>query len=207
MTPLALRRYATAMAVGGAATLVVLFVMQALITSPRSRLDESGPRRFVDFVRAERTETLERKDRRPDKPPAPEAPPPESIRPRTDALDPAAAAAMPVPGPVPATLDLDVQGLGLVASDGDYLPIVKIAPAYPMAARNRGIEGHCLVEYTVTSAGTVIDVIVIESEPRGLFDRASIEAAQKFKYRPRVVNGEPISVRGVRNLFRFILER
>ncbi len=95
---------------------------------------------------------------------------------------------------------------GLVASDGDYLPIVKIAPIYPPVAQSRGIEGHCLVEYTVTTAGTVRDAVVIDSEPRGIFDRVSIQAALKFKYRPREVNGEPIEVRGVRNLFRYELE-
>ena len=207
MNSTAATRLATAVLIGSAATLVVLFVMQALVTSPQSRLDRDGVRHFVDFVRVDRTEELQRKERHREKPRTPEAPPPDVVRPRTDAVDPAGAAVVPVPAPAAMEMDLDVAGLGLVASDGDYLPIVKIAPAYPMAARNRGLEGHCLVEYTVTPAGTVKNVVVVESEPRGIFDRVSIEAALKFKYRPRVVNGEPIEVRGVRNLFRYVLEQ
>jgi protein TonB len=200
-------RYAAAICLGCLVTLAVLFTMHTLIASPRSRLDESGTRHFVDFVRTEREEVLQRRDRLPDKPVQPDAPPPESIQPRVDAVDPAQAAVGVPVAPVEVTVDLEVDGIGLVASDGDYLPIVKIAPVYPMMARNRGIEGHCLVEYTVTAAGTTKDVVVIESQPPGIFDKVSIEAALKFKYRPRVVNGEPIEVRGVRNLFRYLLEQ
>jgi len=52
----------------------------------------------------------------------------------------------------------------------------------------------------------VRDPVVVQAEPRNVFDKASIEAALKFKYRPRVVNGEPIEVHGVRNVFRYRLE-
>ena len=201
-----MRRYAIAVALGSLVTIGVLFTMHTLILAPESRLDESGSRHFVDFVRVEREEVLQRRDRRADKPTRPEAPPQEAIRPRIDAVDPARVAVGVPAAPVAVDMELSVEGLGLAASDGDYLPIVKIAPVYPMMARNRGIEGHCLVEYTVTAAGTTRDVVVIESDPQGIFDRVSIEAAQKFKYRPRVVNGEPIEVRGVRNLFRYEME-
>ena len=198
-----IRRYAAAIVLGCLVTLVVIFTMQTLIATPKSKLDESGRRHFVDFVRVQREESLERRERLPDKPVEPDAPPPEAIRPRVDSVEPAqAAVAVPV-APLDVPMEMSVQGMGLVASDGDYLPIVKIAPVYPMTARNRGIEGYCLVEYTVTAAGTTRDAVVVEAEPSGIFDRVSIDAALKFKYRPRVVNGEPIEVRGVRNLFRY----
>jgi protein TonB len=180
--------------------------MQVLIATARGRLDESGTRHFVDFVRVPREEALQRKDRKPDKPLEPTAPPPETVEPRVDSIDPAQVAAGVPVAPTEVDVEVSIDGLGLVASDGDYLPIVKIAPAYPMIARTRGIEGYCIVEYTVTSAGTTKDVVVIEAEPKGIFDKASIEAALKFKYRPRVVNGEPIEVRGVRNIFRYQME-
>jgi len=201
-----MRRYAIAVALGSLVTLGVLFTMHTLILAPENRLDESGARHFVEFVRVEREEVLQRRERRAEKPTRPEAPPPEAIRPRVDAVDPARVAVGVPAAPAAVDMELSVEGLGLAASDGDYLPIVKIAPVYPMMARNRSIEGHCLVEYTVTVAGTTKDVVVIESEPQGIFDRVSIEAALKFKYRPRVVNGEPIEVRGVRNLFRYEME-
>jgi protein TonB len=198
-------RYTTAIVLGFLVTLGVLFTMHILIATPKSKLDESGTRHFVDFVRVPHEEVLQRKDRRPDKPTQPDAPPPEVIQPRVDAVDPTQVSVGVPIAPVQVDMDLSVGGIGLVASDGDYQPLVKIAPVYPMIARDRGIEGYCLVEYTVTAAGTTKDVVVIESEPKGIFDKVSIEAALKFKYLPRVVNGEPIEVRGVQNIFRFNL--
>jgi protein TonB len=199
-----IRKYSISIALAVVTTLGVLFIMQALIATAKKGLDESGTRHFVDFVRAEREETLQRKERKRDKPPEPDAPPPDAMEPRVDSFDPAQVTV----GIPMAQLDTDmsIAGLGLVASDGDYLPIVKIEPPYPMAARTRGIEGYCIVEYTVTPAGTVKDVVVIDADPKRIFDKVSIEAALKFKYRPRVVNGEPIEVRGVQNRFLFKLE-
>jgi len=74
-------------------------------------------------------------------------------------------------------------------------------------AQSRGIEGYCLVEYTVTTTGATRDIEVIDADPPGIFNNVSIAAAKKFKYRPRVVNGEAIEVQGVRNLFKFELEK
>jgi len=193
--------------IGSLVTLGVLFTMHTLIATPQSKLDESGSRHFVDFVRVEREETLQRRDRRPEKPLAPEAPPQETIQPRTDAIEESEMAVEVPVAPVDVGVEMNISGLGMVASDGDYLPIVKIAPMYPPIAQNRGIEGYCLVEYTVTTAGTVKDVVVVEADPKGIFDKVSIAAAMKFKYRPRVVNGDPIEVRGVRNMFRYNLEQ
>ncbi len=200
-------RYATAMALGLLVTLGVLFTMQILIATPQAKLDESGTRHFVDFVRVQREETLQRNERRREKPVAPDSPPPQAIQPRVDAMEETQVAVAVPTAPLDVGAKMSVSSLGLVASDGDYLPIVKIAPVYPTAAQNRGVEGYCLVEYTVTAAGTTRDVKIIEADPPGIFNKVSIAAALKFKYRPRVVNGEPIEVHGVRNLFRYELER
>ena len=200
-------RYALALALGSIVTLGVVFLMQVLIATPQAKLDESGTRHFVDFVRVQREETVQRAERRRDKPVAPDAPPEAAIQPRVDSMDDAQIAVSAPSAPVDVGVQMSISGLGLVASDGDYLPIVKIAPVYPARAQSRGIEGYCLVEYTVTTTGTTKDVVVVEAEPPGIFNKASIAAALKFKYRPRVVDGEPIEVYGVRNLFRYELER
>ena len=61
------------------------------------------------------------------------------------------------------------------------------------------------LEFIVTKTGAVINPVVLESKPPGIFDRASMNAAVKFKYKPKVVNGEPIDVAGVRNRITFEL--
>jgi protein TonB len=103
------------------------------------------------------------------------------------------------------SVDLNVDGMGGFSSDGEYLPIVKVAPVYPRRAQTRGIEGYVLLEFVVTKTGAVTDPVVIEASPPGIFDRAAMQAALKFKYKPKVVNGEAIDVAGVRNLITFEL--
>ena len=78
-------------------------------------------------------------------------------------------------------------------------------PASPRRAQTRGIEGYVLLEFVVTKTGAVRDPVVIEAKPPGIFDRSAINAALKFKYKPKVVNGEPIDVAGVRNRITFEL--
>jgi len=196
-------RYALSMVLGVVVTTAILLLMQTLIATANRELDQSGARHFVDFVRAQREEAVERKERKPEKPQQPEAPP-DMPQPQSEMLEPMQTSVNIAP--VQVSADLDIGGVGLEVSDGDYLPIVKIAPVYPWKAATEGIEGYCIVEYTVTTTGSVRDPVVVEAEPRGIFDKASIEAALKFKYKPRVVNGEPIEVHGVRNLFRYRLE-
>ena len=70
---------------------------------------------------------------------------------------------------------------------------------------SRGIEGYVILEYTVTRQGTVKDPVVIEAKPQGTFDRAAIKSALRYKYKPRVVDGEPIEVAGVRTRITFQL--
>ncbi|NNE42572.1 MAG: TonB family protein [Gemmatimonadetes bacterium] len=198
------KRYAVSVLAGGIVTFAVLMVMQALIATAKTQLDESGTRHFVDFVRVERQESVAKKDRKPEKPPEPAQAPPQTPQPRLDSLDPVQASVNMAPVAVEA--DIEIGGLGLAQSDGEYLPIVRIAPVYPWKAQTQGVEGYCIVEFTVTEAGTVKDVTVVDAQPPGLFDKASTEAALKFKYRPRIVNGEPIEVRGVRNIFNYKLD-
>ncbi len=85
----------------------------------------------------------------------------------------------------------------LNGDDGEYLPLKKVDVVYPQRALERGIEGHVVLRFTVTETGAVKDPVVFESEPPGIFDRAAIQAALKFEYQPKVVDGTPIEVEGV----------
>lgn len=187
-----------------AVTFGLVYIMQFLIATGQAAMTEDKSLNFLEFVRVKQEEVVEAKQRKPEKPPEPEAPPPEAPRPQLDPTD----ASISITNSAASLSGVDVGGiggLGLGAADGEYLPIVKVAPIYPRRALQRGLEGYVIVEFTVSRQGTVKDVIVIESTS-SLFDRAAVEAAQKFKYKPRVVNGEPIEVPGVRNQITFKLE-
>ena len=99
------------------------------------------------------------------------------------------------------------------AREEDYKPIVKVAPQYPRRALSRGLTGWVILEYTVTAEGSVKDARVVENcahvpgnysmpcsnSPNKVFDKSALKAAEKFKYKPRVVDGIPVENRGVQN--------
>ena len=63
-----------------------------------------------------------------------------------------------------------------------------------------------MLEFVVTENGNVRDPVVVEAQPPGIFDGAAIQAALKFKYKPKIVDGEPVAVLGVRNKITFELK-
>ncbi|HEX7027351.1 MAG TPA: energy transducer TonB [Gammaproteobacteria bacterium] len=72
------------------------------------------------------------------------------------------------------------------------------APAdYPRRALRRNIEGSVLVSFTVTKSGDVTDIQVVEADPAGYFEESVIEAVEKYKFQPRIVNGNPVETQGV----------
>ena len=111
-------------------------------------------------------------------------------------------------GAVSAEVDVNVDaGLDGAGAEGEYLPIVKVQPVYPQRALQRGIEGWVLVEFTVTASGSVRDPRVVDADPADIFDRAAMKAAEKFRYKPRVIGGKPVEVEGVQNLIRFQMQK
>jgi protein TonB len=196
-------RYGVAITIGAGVTFGLLFLMQLMIATGRGALSDDSQFRIVDFVRVERQELIETKKDKPEKPPEPEAQPDMPNPDNMDNFDSSLAVSMSTP-----TLSsgINVGGLGFGVADGEYLPIVKVAPVYPSRAASRGLEGYVIVEFVVTRAGTTRDVTVVESSS-SLFDRAAVDAAGKFKYKPRVIDGEPVEVPGVRNKITFVLEQ
>ena len=180
--------------------------MQYLIATADRSLDESTYGQVVDFVRVKQDENIERKKPKPEKPPQPDEPPPEPPPPSMDDITPEAQSMAVSAVNVNPNVNLSSTGFGLSPSDGEYLPIVKVTPIYPRRALSRGIEGYVIVEFTVTKQGTTKDHRVVEAKPPGVFDRAALQAAAKFKYKPRVVDGEPIEVPGVQNKITFEIE-
>ena len=198
-------RFIIAFVISLAITLGLFFLMQSLIKMGGSALTEPPKGSVLDFVRVKKEETVEQKDRKPRKPPPPKEPPPQMSSPQMDSPSPDAnGTSMDFGGDMAA--DVALGGLALESGDGEYLPIVKVAPVYPRRALQRGIEGFVIVEFTVTKQGTVRDPIVVEANPSGIFEQAAMDAAMKFKYKPRVVNGEATEVSGVQNRITFQID-
>ena len=199
-------RYLFALGVAVVITLALFFGMQALIQTGEGVMSEPAKGSVLDFIRLKREETVAKKERKPQKPPKPKEPPPPMESPQQQNSDPNVGnAGFDFAASVEAEVDL-AGGLALEASDGEYLPIVKVAPVYPRRALSRGIEGYVIVEFFVTKTGTVRDPRVIKAVPEKIFDTAAMDAALKFKYKPRVVNGEAVEVAGVQNKLTFKID-
>ncbi|MGB5166367.1 MAG: energy transducer TonB [Woeseiaceae bacterium] len=197
-------RYAFATVVGVVVTISLLFIMQLLIATGQKALSEPRERAQLDFVRVKRNETLNTQEIIPEKPPKPPEIPPEAPPQQMDNVDPNAPT-INVPAPQVAA-DTTVGGPGgMNIAEGDYLPIVRVAPVYPARALSRGLEGYVDLSFTVTTAGTVRDPIILFSTS-SLFDRAATRAVLKFKYKPRVVDGIPVDVPGVKTRITFQIE-
>ena len=181
--------------------IALFFVMLSLVDRDWEQPDTKN-RKVAEIITPEDTLETNLAEAKPEKVDDPEEPPPdlEPIQFETQ-IDMNVANTAPMTG-----VNLNLNSSGMSSGDGEYLPIVKVAPIYPRRAQTRGITGYCIVEYTVTKTGSIRDPFAVDCQPKGIFERASLKASEKFKYKPRVVDGEPIEVAGVQNKFTYVLE-
>lgn len=195
-------RISVSIVLGSAVTFALLFVMQAMTASDRTTDRDVVRHEITRLARVDREPHVETRAARPPRPPTPERLP---ERPNLD-FERNTGNALAVSMNEPAiNADVSISASRLAASDGEYLPIMTVAPSYPRRALASRLEGYVLVEFVVTSKGTVKDVVVLASSA-SIFEDAAVEAALKFKFKPRVVGGEPVEVPGVKNRIVFELE-
>jgi protein TonB len=192
----------------------LFYLMQFLISSSQSAVDAVETLVLTEFVRVKEALVVDVKKPKPVQPPEPEVVPALPSVPLFNGGD---AVHLQNTGLVPPTKIELTDGLG--RADGTYLPIVKVQPVYPRRAQNRGLTGWVVVEFTVTKNGTVRDAYVVMNcaqgsgangalcteAPNAVFDRAALSAVSKFKYVPRVVDGEALESYGVQNKITFSL--
>lgn len=85
-------------------------------------------------------------------------------------------------------------GQGGVAVDRMPVPVRKIKPRYPMAARRTGQTGQVLLRLYVDQEGAVREVQVVRAEPPGVFDDAATEAVRKWRFEPAVSGGAAVGM-------------
>lgn len=101
----------------------------------------------------------------------------------TPAESASTAAATPVPtAPAPAA----------GGETRDAVLVGQAQPVYPTTAVRRRQEGWVMVEFTVTTTGGVANARVVDSDPPRTFDRAALDAVQKWTFRPAVRNGDAV---------------
>ncbi len=101
------------------------------------------------------------------------------------------------------TADKLPRGFGL--ANGDIQPLRKFAPAYPRTMIARGVEGYVIVKFTVNKMGAVENIVIVEST-NAAFNKNSLRAVAKYKYKPRVIDGVAVQVTDVMEKISFKLE-
>ena len=198
-------RWAASMAMAVLITFGLFFFMQALIETGEGLDERLNVVKIVDSTMPEiELEVIEEIDK------------PELIEEITEVVEEVERQVTISDGPdlnidrsqVQMDTGLELSNASISATDGDYLPLVAIAPQYPTRAAQRGIQGWCLVSFTVDGLGNVAEetIVVVDAEPANIFDRSSQRAAARFKFQPRVVDGKGVEVAGVQYLFRYELE-
>lgn len=194
-----------AVVMGALVTLALLYLMQVLLDDGAPPEDAGVPVRITDAVTLAPPADMRFEAVRPQRIPDPLRPPRLMLREqgRIDIVSTPA----PDANTTPATEASAEAASAAPSVDADYLPIVKVAAIYPRRAQAQGITGSCTVEYTITTSGATRDPVAIDCQPAGVFEASSLRAILRFKYRPRMVDGHPVEVRGVRNRFVFELGR
>ena len=70
----------------------------------------------------------------------------------------------------------------------------QVPPQYPLDAARNGEQGWVDVEFTVDADGSVTNAHVTDAQPRRVFDRAALEAVNRWQFKPALINGRPTAV-------------
>lgn len=175
-------------------TVGIFAVMNSMVSSDGAKNSNQSEQTVIDFIRLKQdteTRVKERERKEPSKPKKPPMPPQQVAQQNT----PMKQISMRLPNINPdlslanKSLLGDAQ-IGMGFGDGDVIPLVRMPAQYPNKARRRNIEGFVKARLEVNAQGTVDTVEIIDSKPKGMFERSAIRALYKYKFKPQMVNGK-----------------
>jgi|SRR5271166_153202 len=70
--------------------------------------------------------------------------------------------------------------------------IQKIEPLYPPLAKAARVQGQVLLNAVISKTGEIQNLVLVSGHP--LLVPAALEAVKKWRYRPYLLNGEPVEV-------------
>lgn len=75
-------------------------------------------------------------------------------------------------------------------SEGDL--VHKVLPTYPALARSARIQGAVILQAMIGKSGAIENLRLLSGHP--ILAPAAIEAVRQWRYRPYILNGEPVEV-------------
>jgi len=189
-----MKKILSLIAVASMTTFALFAFMAFLISSDKMKVNETVPTVIVDVYELPEDSKVDHISRKLIEPPTPKPPMPRE---------------MTTPDLVDAGNDFDYQPIGLKGitqqtslgniakpTNREAQPIVRIAPKYPMTAARDGTEGWVILGFDISAIGQVINVKVLDSQPKRTFDKAAKQALRKWKYRAKSENGQAITQQG-----------
>lgn len=78
----------------------------------------------------------------------------------------------------------------------DQLPmqLVRVDPMYPFAARQAGITGYVVVQFTINRNGDVVNAVAVEATYPA-FIAPALACVSRWKYSTPMMNGRPVNYR------------
>ena len=195
-------RYASAATSGAIITFGLLLSMQALIALQPGAESEQRVRGILSLVPVRKEKPLVQKRDQPVNRKDLSDPIQPPVRPKQSTNHPTINVPRAVPLPPPPTSQSPIG----VMTDGPLVALVRVEPTYPARAQAQGIEGFVIVRFDVTTDGRVSNAAVVESS-HAIFESAAVKAAERFKFKPRIVDGIALETYGIRNVFRFELDQ
>ncbi|MBL4836655.1 MAG: TonB family protein [Kordiimonadaceae bacterium] len=181
-------RFASIPAGAAVATFSLFYLMQSLVTPDDINIEEDASQlRFIDFIQDVDVTPPIRKIKRLVMPPVPQKQPPRIKPPATAHAGPKKIGVHIPRAPTPANTELKYPAM----TDGERIPLVRVKPSYPSRALSLNIEGWVILQFDIDQYGTVVNPIVLEAEPAGIFNKAAVKALRRFKYKPAVIDGQP----------------
>lgn len=81
----------------------------------------------------------------------------------------------------------------VVSHTTEAMLVKKVVPEYPAIAKISGIQGDVRLHAFVAKDGTIQSLTVLGNPPPVL-SQAALNAVQQWKYRPYILNGEPVEI-------------
>ena len=106
-------------------------------------------------------------------------------------------------------VDFHLEALGKLLGDANqnYIPTFVPHPNYPKGALRRQISGYAVIELTVTSVGSVRNLVLLEESPKDKgFGKAALKAARGLEYAPTLIDGKAQEVPGVLYKYNFRMD-
>lgn len=72
------------------------------------------------------------------------------------------------------------------------LLVYKVTPSYPSIAKATGTQGTVMLQATISARGSIENLRVVSGP--ALLQQAALDAVQQWRYRPYLLNGQPIEV-------------